>query len=234
MGDTNRGIDLFFFESNPSWDITDTSWSAESRGAESSITFNIKLKRKPLYVLLTVIFPALLLSLLNVVTFVLPCEGGEKSGYAVTIFLSFVVFLTILDATLPSNSESVAVLSIYIVLMTFMSTSITVIVVIQNRCITWDESNKKIPGWMKTLANAGKCMSCRRKKKSCSTNKVGVANEEKEDGIILDDEESDTDTEYTWKTVINGIDAFCIYFFTSFSVISNVLFLVITSVNAYK
>lgn len=234
LGDSVRGIDLMYYEQNPSWDIIDSIWNADTAASETSITFTLKLKRKPLYVVLTIVLPVLLLSLLNVFTFVLPCNGGEKAGYAVTIFLAFVVFLTIVESALPANSEAISAFQVYIVLMTMMSTSITIVVTLENRCITWDDSNVPIPGWVKFLADIGRCMPCRRglcKRKNLT--KVRDAGKgEKSNELFSEDSESDLDTGYSWTTVVNGIDIFCIYFFSIFSVLCNLLYLVIASSSA--
>ena len=41
---------------------------------------------------------------------------GEKMGYSITVFLSLVVFLSIIGTHLPVNSEQVTVLGVYLVI----------------------------------------------------------------------------------------------------------------------
>ena len=69
--------------------------------------------------------PILLLSVLNVCVFILPCESGERAGYSITVFLAFAVFLTIIETTLPANSETTSIFAVYIIIQTVQSTMIT-------------------------------------------------------------------------------------------------------------
>lgn len=240
LGDSARGIDLSSYQKNPSWDVLETSWSANFDTYESSITFTIKLQRKPLYVILSIVLPILLLSILNIFTFVLPCEGGEKSGYAVTIFLAFAVFLTIVESTLPDNSESVAIFSIYVLMMTFMSTIITIITLIGCRVSAWDESEVRIPSCLKSLANMGRCLPCRNLCcKRRSNNKIKDECKQNDDekkpngkNRIEPDSENEPEDKYTWRRVISGVDALCFTIFTMFAVFVNVLFLIIAGSSA--
>ena len=239
QGDSARGIDLSYYEGNPSWDIEETSWKADFSKVESSITFTITLKRKPLYAILTIIFPLLLLSLLNIAAFILPCDGGEKSGYAVTIFLAFVVFLTIVESTLPPSSDTVAVFSIYIIMLTSMSTVITLVILAENRCNGWDVNEVPIPGWLKFLADVGRLKICCRVCKKRSGRKVSTVNKinEEQPSIHRDangkeqvDYTDDTvEKEYNWKTLIYGLDRLFIMVFTLVAILSNILFLTMAS-----
>lgn len=239
QGDTNRGIDLYFYEPNPSWEILDTSWSQDTTSSESSITFTIKLKRKPLYVMLSIVLPIMLLSLLNIFTFVLPSHGGEKAGYAVTIFLAFAVFLTIVTTTLPENSESVALFSIYVILMTSMSTLITIIALIECRFVLMDVKETPIPGWLKTLALAGKCLRCKTCRAGAGSRRPGSSSNkvrdihlqgndpEKVKHHVQEEDEPNEEKEDTWVTMIDAFDTFCFIAFSIFAVLANFLFLVI-------
>ncbi|KAH3697948.1 hypothetical protein DPMN_085460 [Dreissena polymorpha] len=71
------------------------------------IIFEVNLKRKPTHVVINIITPLIVLITLNAWVFLLPERSGEKTGYAVSVFLSFMVFETIIQATLPVNSENV-------------------------------------------------------------------------------------------------------------------------------
>ncbi|KAL8596823.1 hypothetical protein ACOMHN_027152 [Nucella lapillus] len=66
------------------------------------------------------ILPILLLSLLNCLVFLLPVESGEKMTVSVTIFLSFAVFLSLIDSSLPPNSDSVCLFSVYLAVQMFL------------------------------------------------------------------------------------------------------------------
>jgi hypothetical protein len=63
------------------------------------------MKRKPGYIVLTVLLPVILLSVLNIFSFVLPIDSGEKLGTAMAIFLTFAVFLTVINDIMPKSDE---------------------------------------------------------------------------------------------------------------------------------
>ena len=56
------------------------------------------------------IMPIVLTSLLMCYVFALPIESGEKMSYALTVLLSYVVFLTWVTDSLPPISNDVSVL----------------------------------------------------------------------------------------------------------------------------
>ena len=235
QGDSARGIDLSEYETNPSWDIVDTSWKADFSKVESSITFSITLKRKPLYAILTIVFPLLLLSLLNIAAFILPSDGGEKSGYAVTIFLAFVVFLTIVESTLPPSSDTIAVFSIYIIMLTSMSTVITLVILAENRCNGWDVNEVPIPGWLKFLADVGRLKMCCKGCNRSDSKVMNVRSVTHVEKSLFDTDETEKqvddgeDDEYDWKTVIYGFDRLMVMFFSLIAILANVLFFILAT-----
>lgn len=223
-------MDVSDYNDNPSWDLVSTSSSKEMTSENVVIVFNLTLKRKPLYALISIVFPVLTLTVLNLFVFVLPCESGEKSGYAVTVFLTFAVFLTIVEASMPKNSTSVATLSVYLIIMTAQSTIITMIALAMLRCFTFDEQVTPIPRWLITLAKIGKFKYCRNKLWANKVNKV--ENESEEEPVKSDFVQrslTDTEKQYTWKKVINDLDAFCFLVFTCVSVFVTVLCLGISA-----
>jgi heme A synthase len=52
---------------------------------------------------------------------------GERMGYTITVWLAFAVFLTIVSASLPKSSDTVPVLSVYIMIQLGIGT-LTVLV----------------------------------------------------------------------------------------------------------
>ncbi|XP_052773273.1 acetylcholine receptor subunit beta-like [Mya arenaria] len=127
------GFDTSLYEKNSEWDILKTSTTEVTSGDNSGILFIIEMKRKPLEYLITILVPVIMLGLLNAFLFVLPADSGEKTGYAVTAFLSFAVFLTIISTEMPRNSEDTSMFSLYIFIMTMASTVMVVVTIIQLR-----------------------------------------------------------------------------------------------------
>ncbi|CAC5358264.1 CHRNA6 [Mytilus coruscus] len=113
--DPDSQLGLGGYIENSIWEIISTSVQTKMVLGSSEIIFTINLRRKPTYYIVNIIIPLIFLCILNSIVFIIPADAGEKISYSVTVFLSFAVFLTMITAQLPINSESTSILSIYIV-----------------------------------------------------------------------------------------------------------------------
>jgi len=68
------------------------------------IKYTMNYKRRPVFLLITLILPAVFMALLNICVFFLPQESGERIGFSVTLLLAVVVFLTIAQGLLPATA----------------------------------------------------------------------------------------------------------------------------------
>ncbi|KAL8588660.1 hypothetical protein ACOMHN_001977 [Nucella lapillus] len=114
---------------NGEWDITMTesrpySYPSTYRlGWEhTGTTFVVFLRRKRTFYILNTIIPVVMLSLLNVLVFILPADCGERMALAVTVLLSFTVYLGIISDNMPKTSESLSVLAVYLTTLLAVST----------------------------------------------------------------------------------------------------------------
>lgn len=229
-------MDMSEYEPNPVWALQDTSWSIQEDSTDSYISFQIQLRRHASYVMLNVFIPVFLLTVLNVCVFLLPCDSGEKNSYAVTVFLSFAVFLTMMSGILPENADAVALFSVYLLILTFQSTVITVLALLFSRFITLDKTQVPIPPYLLTLSNLVKVRACCCRSFKRSDNKVNHVDktdqvEDNTSKLKLSQRENFVVTRdnVTWVSVVNGLDAFCFVVFSVFSFLITFLFLVIAS-----
>lgn len=87
--------------------------------------------------------PILLLSVLNPLVFILPVDSGERVSFAVTIFLSFAVFLTLINDNMPKSSEPMAAISYFLIVIMCMSTLIIVFTIL-NLYLHFKEEEKEV------------------------------------------------------------------------------------------
>ena len=127
------GFDTTFFETNANWDLLSVSTADSSTSTTAGLSFNLKIRRKPFFFLLNFIIPIVCLSILNLFVFVLPCESGEKTSYAIVLFLSFAIFLLIVTEIMPEGMNTVPVMSTYLLIQCVMSTIIVFVTIIQLR-----------------------------------------------------------------------------------------------------
>ncbi|KAK7493756.1 hypothetical protein BaRGS_00014897 [Batillaria attramentaria] len=109
-------------ENHPEWELVGTQTSYTLRQTNYwVISFKFMLRRKILFYVVNVIMPIVLLSLMNCLVFLLPVESGEKMTVSVTVFLSFAVFMSLINDSLPQNSDSLCLFSAYVAVQMFLS-----------------------------------------------------------------------------------------------------------------
>ena len=106
---------------NSAWMLTGYSFSRSFYHSVPIVDIKIQLQRRPEFYLYTIIAPLILLSILNIGVFIVPTESGEKGSIAVTIFLSYGVFMMTISNELPDNSINLSYLLIYILLLLLLS-----------------------------------------------------------------------------------------------------------------
>ena len=109
-------FDLSEYLKNGEWEILSASGSSSdglirSRGGidYSRLKFKLQLKRRHLFHIINTIFPVFLLGILVPFVFQLD-ENGDRTGYSLTVLLSFAVYLTLIAENIPSTSVSVCYL----------------------------------------------------------------------------------------------------------------------------
>ncbi|XP_071114964.1 uncharacterized protein [Haliotis cracherodii] len=85
----------------------------------NEITFH--LKRQASFYVLGIVFPMVLLSILNSFVFLLPADSGEKISFLVSIFVTYAVFLNFVSDLIP-KSDRLPRLALYLVLVQCHST----------------------------------------------------------------------------------------------------------------
>ncbi|KAL3831897.1 hypothetical protein ACJMK2_023591 [Sinanodonta woodiana] len=207
------------YEENSAWSIVDSNTDTLQGKSDAAVVFTMKLRRKPLFYLLNVIVPVIMLSALNVCIFVLPAESGEKASFSVTVFLSLAVFLTIVTSTLPQNSEKISFFGIYLIIMAGLSTLIVILSLFIIRLNSRDVEADPIPLWLVKLQIIVEVVRCRRRNKIHTTayNQNGVIsgsgdiNDSTDTTAVttnsnLAPSNEDKQDEVTWENVCNALD----------------------------
>nr|KAG5694689.1 hypothetical protein BaRGS_010015 [Batillaria attramentaria] len=85
------------------------------------VTFYVHLRRRIKYYFMNIIIPCIILSFLCLAGFLLPPESGEKITLGLSVLLTITVFMLMVADKMPQTSESISVISIY--LMVVLATS---------------------------------------------------------------------------------------------------------------
>lgn len=112
------------------------------------ISFNIKMKRSCRSCFINIVMPVAVLAVLNLLSFFVPCESGEKTSYPIAIFLTLAVFLTIITQSLPESVDGVSYLSSFVAFQLLASavTLLSAVVSLQlhNKMIDKEETCSEI------------------------------------------------------------------------------------------
>ena len=100
----------------------------------SDVTFVFILTRKPLYHLVYLVVPCLLISSLTLVNFLITPDSGERIGLCMTILLSMSVYHLILSEDLPETSEGIPLLGIYFIVIMVSATAALIATAIVLNC----------------------------------------------------------------------------------------------------
>ena len=238
----SKGIDLEQYSSNSEWDLIDSIATVEEESDEASVIYTLKIKRKPRYMVLSVILPIVMLSVLNLFVFVLPCDSGEKASYAVTVFLAFAVFLTIISSALPRNSESLSIFSVYIIILTVQSTLITMTALVVVRIRQFESPVPKI---VVRITNFLHCECCRKERNAVIPEDANVSSNgsvppmegfinkklppEKLDKTNNNDDDDTTHDTCDWEKVANGLDRLFFCFYTFVTLVSSLVCMIYAS-----
>ena len=117
----------------------------------SSVSFDFQVQRRPEFSLLSLCIPILFLGILNSCVFLIPASSGERISYAITVLLSFAVFLTIISANMPKNSDPVPILG-YVLMVLMVESGIIVFLTIYSLRLHFRSDSRPIPRLMRISA----------------------------------------------------------------------------------
>ncbi|KAH3830117.1 hypothetical protein DPMN_103354 [Dreissena polymorpha] len=126
-----NGIDLKDFYESGEWDILEVT--AEKNVNKNigypDITFNVTMRRKPLFHTVNLIIPSVAISCLTIIVFYLPSDCGEKITLCISILLSLNFFFLLLSETIPPTSIAVPLIGKYL-LFTMILITLSIIVTV--------------------------------------------------------------------------------------------------------
>ncbi|KAH3705340.1 hypothetical protein DPMN_080409 [Dreissena polymorpha] len=144
-----------------------------------------------------------LLSFLNVLTFVLPISSGERASFSVTVFLSLAVFLTIVASEIPKNSNTISIVSVYMTAMIALSTATVMTSLLESRLASRDKDRDSIGSGFRSVYRIARICQCNR------------------------DGNSHSATELEWNDIVDALDYFLFWLFFLLTVVATVVLFVI-------
>ncbi|XP_029471529.1 acetylcholine receptor subunit delta isoform X2 [Rhinatrema bivittatum] len=151
-------IDPEGFTENGEWEIIhkpakkniDKSVSPESTKYQD-ITFYLIIKRKPLFYIINIITPCMLISFLATFVFYLPADSGEKMSLSISVLLAQAVFLLLISQRLPATSLAVPLIGKYLMFIMVLVTVVVVSCVVVLNIHFRTPSTHTMSVWLKEL-----------------------------------------------------------------------------------
>jgi hypothetical protein len=138
------------YENIGEWDIYESEAYSNLLDLFSCAVYKFKIRRRPEFSVLSICIPILCLGLLNACVFLIPPECGERISFAITVLLSFAVFMTIVSAIMPKNTDPVPILC-YVLMLMLLESGIIVAVTILGLRLYYKPEHQKVPNWLQSL-----------------------------------------------------------------------------------
>lgn len=124
----NGGILPVKYTELTGWELTQTkSYTFKLAGEIFGVIYELTLKRRPLFIIVNIIIPVVILGLLNTQAFLVPMDSGERVSYCITVLLSITVFITFISDTLPRNTTPLPIICYKLILDLGTSALITIV-----------------------------------------------------------------------------------------------------------
>uniref|UniRef100_A0A8C4YNF3 Cholinergic receptor nicotinic delta subunit n=1 Tax=Gopherus evgoodei TaxID=1825980 RepID=A0A8C4YNF3_9SAUR len=151
-------LDLEAFTENGEWEIIhkparkniDRSVSPESSKYQD-ITFYLIIKRKPLFYIINIVLPCILIAFMAIFVFYLPAESGEKMTLAISVLLAQSVFLLLISQRLPATSLAIPLIGKYLLFIMLLVTAVVGTCVIVLNIHFRTPSTHVMSSWIKEL-----------------------------------------------------------------------------------
>lgn len=172
------------FFKNYQWDVDmEGIRESEDNSGRSLTRAKLLLRRKIKISTIALMVPPAIFTVVSIFVFLLPAESGEKVSLATTLFLSIIVYLVELDKLTPKNSESMPLVTIYLLTLTTLSGINTIGAIIECRMYIIQERRSDIKKYsINCDESKTEDMPQNRVNKINDTDKDRIRNTEKEIG----------------------------------------------------
>ncbi|XP_072023371.1 neuronal acetylcholine receptor subunit alpha-9-like [Amphiura filiformis] len=116
------------------------------------ILYTVVLKRLPWYYVISLLLPGIMLSVLNLLTFILPTASGEKVSLGITNLLALVLFQQLIGNLLPPSSHNTPFISYYFAPMILIS-CLSVISGVLVAVLYHQDKARPVPHWLRKMSS---------------------------------------------------------------------------------
>lgn len=122
------------------------SGTKHMEGTWSQLTYTIQLERQPLFMMMNLVVPIYIISVSNLLVFLLPLDSSDRVAFSVTMLLTFTVFMSMVTDELPAT-DTLSNFNIFLLIQMVFSTVITICVLLIHYIYKKGEE-KPSPKWL--------------------------------------------------------------------------------------
>ncbi|XP_063420544.1 acetylcholine receptor subunit alpha-like [Mytilus trossulus] len=198
-------VDISFYQFNNEWELMYTSAVAiNTSNLSPLVQIETHFERRSLYYVMNLIFPVMLLALLNLFVFLLPQDSGERVGFSVTLLLANVMFLTIAENMLPATAIPRMSAICIALLLNLCYSGLIVITVIISGNIYHKPDEQVISNWIVKFVQIGKLFRSNHKQVS---SEMIIPHVEKDfDGEKYENRKENNLHKVNWQQVARMVD----------------------------
>ena len=134
---------------NSEWTITSVV-TASCSDKFSEVNFAVNLTRKPVFFVTNLVFPIMIITVVNGLSFFVPIESGERLSFGTSLLLMFIVFLTTVIDVLPSTDNELSYFNIFVFIELNYSCFI-VFGIISTLFLYHRSTTKKVPKFLQRI-----------------------------------------------------------------------------------
>ncbi|PAV91319.1 hypothetical protein WR25_21905 [Diploscapter pachys] len=154
-----NGIDLSDYYPSVEWDIMSREAKRRSKNYPSccpenayyDIMYFLRLRRKPLFYTVNLVFPCVGISFLTILVFYLPSESGEKVTLCISILVALTIFFLLLTEIIPATSLTLPLIGKYLLFTMVMVTLSVVVTVVDLNLHFRTPTTHIMPNWIKKV-----------------------------------------------------------------------------------
>ncbi|XP_041368561.1 neuronal acetylcholine receptor subunit alpha-2-like [Gigantopelta aegis] len=148
-------VDPYMFEEdNGEWRFLNQSYIREefqdADTVHTIVFIGFSFQRMPLSFIISGIIPMVLISIVNLGSFMLPLGSEEKVSMGVSVLLSFYIFISGINSLLPDVSNKVSIFKLYVVIMLTLKvmTTLSSVIILH---FYYKPTSKPLPRWLQEL-----------------------------------------------------------------------------------